>query len=198
MKSINFNGMIDSSTALFITVMDVNMDADYVLPDCPNFFNIFHPYDPVAYRFEPLIDSNSAKNYPSVLIPHYTGGGRRLHLSESRFPSRLNKPISLYQYTSIEMQDNLKTCLDLMRSKLRKFFGALLFNKPKRAIVGPVVLTPLCVGKLNGGKRIDYVLQEAPLESINEYIFSVSSHLMYWYVFLHHLNQFLLLLSLLL
>jgi len=139
--------------------MDVNMDADYVLPDCPNFFNIFHPYDPVAYRFEPLIDSNSAKNYPSVLIPHYTGGGRRLHL---------------------KMQDNLKTCLDLMRSKLRKFFGALLFNKPKRAIVGPVVLTPLCVGKLNGGKRIDYVLQEAPLESINEYIFSVSSHLMYW------------------
>ena len=34
--------------------------------------------------------------------------------------------------------------------------------------------------ELNGGKRIDYVLQEAPYESFNEYVFALGSHLCYW------------------
>lgn len=37
------------------------------------------------------------------------------------------------------------------------------------------------IGKLNGGCRIDYVLQEAPLESFNEYLFALTSHVVYWY-----------------
>lgn len=36
------------------------------------------------------------------------------------------------------------------------------------------------VGKLNGGRRIDYVLQEKPIESFNEYLFAIQSHLCYW------------------
>lgn len=36
------------------------------------------------------------------------------------------------------------------------------------------------IGKLNGGNRIDYVLQEAPLESFNEYLFALTSHVVYW------------------
>lgn len=36
------------------------------------------------------------------------------------------------------------------------------------------------LGKLNDSKRVDYVLQEAPLEFINEYIFALSSHVCYW------------------
>ena len=38
----------------------------------------------------------------------------------------------------------------------------------------------LSAGKLNGGRRIDYVLQEAPLESFNEYLSAVTSHVCYW------------------
>lgn len=38
------------------------------------------------------------------------------------------------------------------------------------------------VGNLNGGRRIDYVLQEAPFEYINEYIFALTSHVCYWLV----------------
>ena len=33
---------------------------------------------------------------------------------------------------------------------------------------------------LNGGRRIDHVLQEAPHESFNEYLFALASHLGYW------------------
>lgn len=39
------------------------------------------------------------------------------------------------------------------------------------------------IGKLNGGCRIDYVLQEAPLESFNEYLFALTSHVVYWYIY---------------
>ena len=38
------------------------------------------------------------------------------------------------------------------------------------------------VGNLNGGRRIDYVLQEKPIESLNEYLFALSSHFSYWYI----------------
>jgi phospholipase DDHD2 len=39
---------------------------------------------------------------------------------------------------------------------------------------------PISVGMLNGGQRIDYVLQEKPIESFNEYLFALQSHLCYW------------------
>lgn len=38
------------------------------------------------------------------------------------------------------------------------------------------------MGMLNGGRRIDYVLQEKPIESFNEYLFAIQSHLCYWLV----------------
>ena len=38
-------------------------------------------------------------------------------------------------------------------------------------------------GKINKGKRIDYVLQERPIESFNEYLFALASHACYWSVF---------------
>lgn len=41
------------------------------------------------------------------------------------------------------------------------------------------------VGLLNGGNRIDYVLQEKPIESFNEYLFALQSHLCYWYADFH-------------
>lgn len=36
------------------------------------------------------------------------------------------------------------------------------------------------IGSLNGGRRIDYVLQEAPYETFNEYVFALSTHVGYW------------------
>lgn len=47
-------------------------------------------------------------------------------------------------------------------------------------------------GILNKGNRVDYVLQEAPIESFNEYLFAVGSHLCYWYVCFYFLNLFIM------
>src|SRR5207253_1762109 len=45
---------------------------DYRLPSCPNFFNIIHPLDPVAYRIEPLLDNRLSQTTPE-LIEHHAG-----------------------------------------------------------------------------------------------------------------------------
>lgn len=35
-------------------------------------------------------------------------------------------------------------------------------------------------GVINKGRRVDYVLQESPFESFNEYLFALASHACYW------------------
>lgn len=40
--------------------------------------------------------------------------------------------------------------------------------------------TTLNLGVINQGRRVDYVLQEAPLESFNEYVSAITSHVCYW------------------
>jgi len=38
------------------------------------------------------------------------------------------------------------------------------------------------IGRLNRGHRVDYVLQEKPIESFNDYLFALSSHACYWWL----------------
>ena len=70
---------LGSPIALFNAVRGINaLGANFKLPTCPRFFNIFHPYDPVAYRIESLIDPEYANLRP-VTIPHHAGR-KRMHL----------------------------------------------------------------------------------------------------------------------
>lgn len=39
-------------------------------PTCSSFFNVFHPYDPVAYRIEPLLDADLFKKEPALVRKH--------------------------------------------------------------------------------------------------------------------------------
>ena len=49
---------------------------DFKLKTCSKFVNIFHPFDPFAYRIEPFINPEAPK---PVQIPHHKGR-KRLHL----------------------------------------------------------------------------------------------------------------------
>ena len=69
---------LGSPLAAFITIRGLDLAPDFRLPTCPAFFNIFHPYDPIAYRLEPLINREFAKIKP-VLVPHHKGR-KRFHL----------------------------------------------------------------------------------------------------------------------
>lgn len=59
-----------------------NLGDNFSLPTCPGFFNIFHPYDPIAYRMESLINVELGKLKP-VLIPHHKGR-KRMHLGKNK------------------------------------------------------------------------------------------------------------------
>ncbi len=59
------------------TAGSIPFGPEYVLPTCQRVFNIFHPYDPLAFRLEPLFSGNPADK--PLLVPHHQGR-KRLHL----------------------------------------------------------------------------------------------------------------------
>ncbi|VFQ66803.1 unnamed protein product [Cuscuta campestris] len=53
------------------------------MPACRQMFNIFHPFDPVAYRIEPLVCKEYVNKRP-IIIPYHRGG-KRLHIQIQEF-----------------------------------------------------------------------------------------------------------------
>uniref|UniRef100_U3J3N5 DDHD domain containing 2 n=1 Tax=Anas platyrhynchos platyrhynchos TaxID=8840 RepID=U3J3N5_ANAPP len=77
-----------SPIGMFLTVRGVKrINPNYSLPTCKGFFNIFHPFDPVAYRIEPMIVPDV--EFEPMLLPHHKGR-KRMHLGKGhgRFLSR--------------------------------------------------------------------------------------------------------------
>lgn len=68
-----------SPTPMFLNIRGItDIDKNYKFPTCDRIFNIFHPYDPLAYRFEPLIDPRF-KDVEPVQVAHHRGG-KRIHV----------------------------------------------------------------------------------------------------------------------
>ncbi|XP_034397068.1 phospholipase DDHD2 isoform X2 [Cyclopterus lumpus] len=178
-----------SPIGMFLTVRGLkHIDPNYTFPTCKSFYNIYHPYDPVAYRIEPMIVTEV--DLEPMLIPHHKGR-KRMHLelkdsltrmsmdlknnvlgslrtawqSFSRLPVAALPPVDEGD-TSIErdLQEAQGVCDEAESS-----VSAEQTDQPE-----------IKVGMLNGGRRIDYVLQEKPIESFNEYLFAIQSHLCYW------------------
>lgn len=64
---------------MFVTVRGIeSLGENFEFPTCPGFLNIFHPYDPIAYRIEPLINP-VFENIPPFQVPHHKGR-KRMHL----------------------------------------------------------------------------------------------------------------------
>lgn len=180
---------LGSPIGMFVTVRGIDtLGENFTLPTCPAFFNIFHPFDPVAYRVESLINPE-ASNFRPMLIPHHKGR-KRMHLELKETMARVGADLK-------------QKLIDSVRQTWNSFYQLALFHKPDNQIfereIDKVVEEQLHkppsvpdqhnndddgvnlkVGKLNGGRRIDYVLQEAPFEYINEYIFALTSHICYW------------------
>ncbi|XP_022087759.1 phospholipase DDHD2-like [Acanthaster planci] len=193
---------VGSPIGMFLTVRGVSrVGEEYKLPTCDGFFNIFHPFDPVAYRMEPLVHSDMADVKP-FLMPHHKGRKRfHLELRESltAFGSDLKRNLiesmkktwkSIHEFalahrtgteaavppvTSEEMEAVAEKLSMEEMSRQEQERDGLSSREP-----GPSAECELRLGQLNNGRRIDYVLQEAPLESFNEYLFALGSHTCYW------------------
>ncbi|NXD65149.1 DDHD2 Phospholipase, partial [Eolophus roseicapillus] len=177
-----------SPIGMFLTVRGVKrINPNYSLPTCKGFFNIFHPFDPVAYRIEPMIVPDV--EFEPMLLPHHKGR-KRMHLELKEGLTRM----------SVDLKNNLLGSLRVAwQSFTRAPLPALEAASPEgeaeaeastekqpdtKAEEPPPTVkeeaSPINVGRLNGGNRIDYVLQEKPIESFNEYLFALQGHLCYW------------------
>ncbi|KAL0858442.1 hypothetical protein ABMA27_012318 [Loxostege sticticalis] len=177
-----------SPIAMFECIRGVkSLGADFSLPTCKNFFNIFHPYDPIAYRIEPLINSQLGDVKP-YLIPHHKGR-KRMHLELKDTMARVGADLKQKLLESLKA-----TWTSMWKSQpppndgqLEKVVEEEMEKetlceeiKEEAAQNDDMVATPEMLGHLNAGRRVDYVLQEAPFEMINEYLFAMSSHVCYW------------------
>ncbi|XP_017779711.1 PREDICTED: phospholipase DDHD2 isoform X2 [Nicrophorus vespilloides] len=191
---LNFNPRhffaLGSPIGMFVTVRGLDtLGEHFSLPTCPSFFNIFHPYDPVAYRIESLVNPELAELKP-VLIPHHKGR-KRMHLEFKETMARVGADLkqrlvdsmkntwnSVYQFTLFKSQTNAPNLEEEVDKVLEEQLQQTTLNPTVEVVENEP--TDLSLGILNQGKRIDYVLQEAPLEFFNEYIFALTSHVCYW------------------
>ncbi|KAL2083637.1 hypothetical protein ACEWY4_021410 [Coilia grayii] len=189
---------LGSPIGMFLTVRGLeSIEENYQLPTCKGFFNIYHPLDPVAYRIEPMIRPDL--DLKPVLIPHHMGR-KRLHLELKESLSRMGSDLKHSVISSLRSawqtlndfarahtsNTQLQAELAIVANQIQEEEQKQL-QTDEREVCSKIVESPeqredlsVKIGMLNGGNRIDYVLQEKPIESFNEYLFALQSHLCYW------------------
>lgn len=187
---------LGSPVATVLALRGVNLlGEDFCLSTCPGYYNIFHPFDPLASRIEPLVLPNVPQT--AVLIPHHKGR-KRLHLELKENLARIGfdikqkiiesfrstwRTINNFAYGN-KTADNEPKIND---EEVDREVSSVLSEMQRDADdVSSVVASSVAdesdfpVGSLNQGRRIDFVLQEKPLEIFNDYIFALASSTCYW------------------
>nr|XP_011730947.1 phospholipase DDHD2 isoform X3 [Macaca nemestrina] len=179
-----------SPIGMFLTVRGLKrIDPNYRFPTCKGFFNIYHPFDPVAYRIEPMVVPGV--EFEPMLIPHHKGR-KRMHLELREGLTRMSmdlknnllgslrmawKSFTRAPYPALQVSETAEETEAEPESTSEKPSDV---NPEETSVADKEEVLPINVGMLNGGQRIDYVLQEKPIESFNEYLFALQSHLCYW------------------
>ncbi|XP_040270689.1 phospholipase DDHD2 isoform X1 [Bufo bufo] len=175
-----------SPIGMFLTVRGLKrIDPKYQFPTCKRFFNIYHPFDPVAYRIEPMVLRE--EEFEPMLIPHHKGR-KRMHLELREGLTRMGTDllgslrVAWQTFTRPPMPTLPPPTAEAAELPVSELPPAPEATPGAAAEDSTVKEEPieLDVGMLNGGQRFDYVLQEKPIESFNEYLFALQSHLCYW------------------
>ncbi|KAK4256407.1 hypothetical protein QN277_009277 [Acacia crassicarpa] len=139
------------------------------MPACRQMFNIFHPYDPVAYRVEPLVCKEYINKRP-VLVPYHRGG-KRLHIG--------------FQEFSEDLAVRTQAVLDHLKSARVKILSVCQ-SKKTESIEGDnseeeeETYGSIMMERLTGSKEghIDHMLQDKTFE--HPYLQAIGSHTNYW------------------
>lgn len=142
---------------------------DEEMPACKRLFNIFHPFDPVAYRIEPLICKEYIPEQP-VFVPYHRGG-RRLHIGMQEFGKEMSARSRAFVQSIGVAGDRVAKVFSSAQQEQEKEVA----EKPKERTYGSFMVEKL-TGDPNG--RIDFMLQDATFE--HQYLQAISSHTAYW------------------
>ncbi|CAI9259829.1 unnamed protein product [Lactuca saligna] len=142
------------------------------MPSCRQMFNIFHPFDPVAYRVEPLVCKDYVNSRP-VIIPYHKGG-KRLHIGFQEF---VEDVASSSQVVMDRMSSVKGKVLALCQVKDGDVVGV---ESPEEPEVVERSYGSIMMEKLTGSEdgRIDHVLQDKTFQ--HQYISAVGAHTNYW------------------
>ncbi|KAJ8285949.1 hypothetical protein GJAV_G00032820 [Gymnothorax javanicus] len=173
-----------SPIGMFLTVRGLKrIDPNYSFPTCKSFYNIYH-------RIEPMIVSDV--EIEPMLIPHHKGR-KRMHLELKDSLTRMSTDLKNNVLCSLRTawQSFSRLPIAALPPVVEAECAATTESPPEstEGVKEEEAESPqetqseaqnIKVGMLNGGRRIDYVLQEKPIESFNEYLFAIQSHLCYW------------------
>ncbi|GAV61023.1 DDHD domain-containing protein [Cephalotus follicularis] len=139
-------------------------------PACRQMFNIFHPFDPVAYRVEPLVCKEYISKRP-VIIPYHKGG-RRLHIGFQEFTEDLAaRSHAIMDHVRFIRVKVLTVCQSRNNDSLE---GEETDQEKEERSYGSLMME-----KLTGSEgRIDHVLQDKTFE--HPYLQAIGSHTNYW------------------
>ncbi|KAL7599454.1 hypothetical protein Lser_V15G24061 [Lactuca serriola] len=145
------------------------------MPSCRQMFNIFHPFDPVAYRVEPLVCKDYVNSRP-VIIPYHKGG-KRLHIGFQEF---VEDVASSSQVVMDRMSSVKGKVLALCQVKDGDVVGGTSMESPEEPEVVERSYGSIMMEKLTGSEdgRIDHVLQDKTFQ--HQYISAVGAHTNYW------------------
>ncbi|KDP45614.1 hypothetical protein JCGZ_17221 [Jatropha curcas] len=142
------------------------------MPACQRMFNIFHPFDPVAYRVEPLVCKEYMTKRP-VIIPYHRGG-KRLHIGFQEFTedlaARSHAMMDRLNFVKIKV---LTVCQSRNKDGLEE--GAENAEEKEERTYGSLMMERL-TGSEEG--RIDHMLQDKTFE--HPYLQAIGSHTNYW------------------
>ena len=142
------------------------------MPACRQMFNIFHPFDPVAYRIEPLVCKEYLSKRP-VIIPYHKGG-KRLHIGFQEFTedlaARSQAMMDRLNFVKIKV---LTVCQSRNADTLEE--GAETAPEMEERSYGSLMMERV-TGSEEG--RIDHVLQDKTFE--HPYLSAIGAHTNYW------------------
>ncbi|XP_057522695.1 phospholipase SGR2 [Amaranthus tricolor] len=141
------------------------------MPACLQMFNIFHPFDPVAYRIEPLVCREYVERRP-VIVPYHRGG-KRLHIGLQEFAEDVAaRSQSVVKNLNVVKVQVLTLCQSRRKDDLEvgdddvteeeKSYGSYMMER--------------LTGSEDG--RIDHVLQDKTFQ--HSYISAIGAHTNYW------------------
>ncbi|RCV29405.1 hypothetical protein SETIT_6G010900v2 [Setaria italica] len=141
------------------------------MPCCRQMFNIFHPFDPVAYRVEPLVCEDYLKKRP-VIVPYHRGG-KRIHVGVQEFTEDIaaRSQAIARQLKSLKVKA-VAAMLALSRNDTEE--DCVSANEKERSY-GSMMMERL-TGSPDG--RIDHVLQEKTFQ--HSYLSALGAHTNYW------------------